>query len=58
VPASGKLPLADEPQVRLMYQRRGIERLARPLMGQFLGRQQAQLVVDQRQELLGGVLLA
>ena len=36
-----------------MDQGRGLERLARLLLGQPLGGQLAQLVVDQRQELLG-----
>ena len=41
-----------------MDQGRGLERLARLLLGQLLRRQLAQLVVDQRQELLGGVRVA
>jgi hypothetical protein len=36
-------------------QRRRLQRLARLLLGQLLGRELAQLVVDQRQELRGGV---
>ena len=40
---------SDQPQVRLVDQGRGLERLARLLLGQLLGRQLAQLVVDQRQ---------
>ena len=43
-----------QPQVGLVDQGRGLERLARLLLGQPLRRQLAQLVVDQRQELLGG----
>ena len=41
-----------------MHQGRGLERLPRLLLGQLLRRQLAQLVVDQRQELLGGVRVA
>ena len=40
-------------QVRLVDQGRGVERLARFLVGQLVGRQPAQLVVNQRQELFG-----
>ena len=47
-----------QPQVRLVDQGGGLERLARLLLGQLLGRQLAQLVVDQRQQLLGGVRVA
>ena len=49
---------ADEPQVGLVDQGGRLERLPRLLLGQLLGRQLAQLVVDQRQELLGGVRVA
>ena len=49
---------ADQPQVRLVDQGGGLQRLAGLLLGQLLGRQLAQLVVDQRQELLGGVRIA
>jgi hypothetical protein len=41
-----------------MNQRRGLERLAGRLVGELLGRQLAQLVIDQRQELGGGVRVA
>ena len=44
---------ADEPQVGLVHQRRGLERLAGLLPRQALSGQLPQLVVDQRQELLG-----
>ena len=47
-----------QPQVRLVDQGRGLERLARLLLGQPLRGQLAQLVVDQRQQLLGGVRVA
>jgi hypothetical protein len=39
-------------------QGRGLERLAGRLLGQSVGRELAQLIVDQRQELLGGVGVA
>ena len=48
----------DQPQVRLVDQGRGLERLAGLLLGQPLGGQLAQLVVDQRQQLLGGLGVA
>jgi hypothetical protein len=41
-----------------MDQGRGLERLPGLFVGQLLGSQAAQLVVDQRQELLGGVRVA
>ena len=41
-----------------MDPRRGLERLAQPLAGEPLGRERAQLVVDQRQELLGRLRVA
>ena len=41
-----------------MDQGRRLERLAGPLVGQLLGRQLAQLVVDQRQQLGGRVRVA
>src|SRR5262249_51781953 len=53
VPGPGRVR-AHQPQVGLVDQRGGLERLAGPLPGQPLGRQFAQLVVDQRQELPGG----
>ena len=49
---------ADEPEVRLVDQGGGLERLAGLLLGQPLGGELAQLVVDQRQELLGGLGVA
>ena len=48
-----RLIAADEPDVRLVDQGRGLERLAGFLLGQPLGRQLAQLLVDQRQESVG-----
>ena len=49
---------SDQAQVGLVDQGGGLERLARLLLGQPLRRQLAQLVVDQRQQLLGGVRVA
>ena len=45
-------------EVSLVNQSRGLERLAGLLLGQPLRRQLPQLVVDQRQELLGGLWVA
>src|SRR5262249_57433271 len=50
----GRLPAPSEPHIRLMNQRRRLERLPRLLLSEFMSRQPAQLVIDQRQELLGG----
>src|SRR5262249_22692530 len=54
VPAIGEglLLIACQSQVGLMHQGGGVERLPRLLLGQLLGRQPAQLVIDQREELL------
>jgi hypothetical protein len=49
---------ADQPQVGLLHQRRGLERLAGLLLGELPGRELAQLVVDQGQELLGRLAVA
>ena len=57
VPARG-VARAYEAQVGLVDQGRGLEGLPGPLLGQLLGRQPAQLVIDQRQELLGGAPVA
>ena len=43
----------DEPEIGLVDQGRGLEGLAGLLLRQLPGRQLAQLVIDQRQELLG-----
>jgi hypothetical protein len=43
------VPLPDQPQVRLVDQGRGLERLPGLLLGHPLGSQLAQLLVDQRQ---------
>ena len=48
----------DQPEVRLVDQGRGLERLAGLLAGQLPRGQLAQLVVDQRQELSGGLRVA
>src|SRR5262249_41221453 len=48
----------NQPEVRLVDQGRGLERLSRPLLGHLLGRQLAEFVVHQRQELRGGVRVA
>ena len=56
--SAGRSAVVHQPQVRLVDQGRGLERLAGLLLGQLLRRQPAQLVVDQRQELLGGVGVA
>ena len=47
-----------QPEVGLVDQSRGLERLSWFLLSQFLGGKLPQLVVDQRQELLGGVRIA
>ena len=56
--SAGPCSASDQPQVGLVDQGRGLERLAGLLLGQPLRRQLAQLVVDQRQQLLGGVRVA
>ena len=58
VPVPGSLSASDQPEVRLVDQGRGLERLAGLLLRQLLGGQLAQLVVDQRQELLGRLRVA
>ena len=52
------LASADQPQVRLVDQGRRLERLAGLLLASLCGRQPAQLVVDQRQELRRGTGVA
>ena len=52
IPVLGFLRV-DQPDVRLMDEWRGLERLAGLLLGHFLSRQFSQLIVEQRQELLG-----
>ena len=48
----------DQPEVGLVDQGGGLEGLPRLLLGQLLRGQFAQLVVDQRQQLLGGLGVA
>jgi hypothetical protein len=50
VTATCELAIADEPQVRLMDQGRGVQRLAGLLLGQLLGCQSTQLVVEQQRQ--------
>ncbi len=57
IPVLGLLDI-NQPEVRLVDQGRRLERLAGLLLGQLLRRQLAQLLVDQRQKLLGGVWIA
>jgi len=45
---------ADQQQVRLVDQRRRLQRLSRLFLGQLLGSQLAQFLVDQGQKLPGG----
>jgi hypothetical protein len=45
---------AHQAEVRLVNEGRRLERLTRLLLGQLLGGELTQLVVNQRQELLGG----
>jgi hypothetical protein len=47
-----------QPQVGFMHERRGLQSLSWPFLSQLLGRQPAQLVVNQRQQLLGSVWVA
>src|SRR5262249_21188977 len=57
MPAAVPVPflvVPDQAQVGLVNQGGGLERLSRLLVGQLLGGELAQLVVDQRQELLCG----
>ena len=45
-------------QVGLVHQRGGVERLTGPLLSQLLRGESAQLVIDQRQELVRGLRVA
>jgi hypothetical protein len=49
---------ADQAQIGFVNKCGGIERLAGLFLGHLVGREPAQLVIDQRQELLGGVRVA
>ncbi len=51
LPAAGAL--AQEPEIRLVDERRGLERLSGLLPSELQRRQLAQLVVNQRQQLTG-----
>ena len=44
--------LAHQPQIGLVHQRRGLERVPGPLAAQTARREPAQLVVDQREDLV------
>ena len=57
VPVLGPVP-TDQPQVGLVDQGRGLEGLAGLLLGQPRRGELAQLVVDERQQLGGGVRVA
>ena len=48
----------DEPQVGLVDERRGLKRVAGPLVAHVPSRNPAQLVVDERDELIEGGLLS
>jgi len=54
----GEVRIPDQPQIRVVDQGGGVERLPRLLAGQLRRGQPAQLVVDQRQQLLRGVRVA
>ena len=54
IPGRWRLSVRHQAQVRLVDQGRGLKRLSRLFLSQPLGRQLAELVVDQRQQLLGG----
>jgi hypothetical protein len=57
IPVPGDV-LADKPRVRLMHQGGGLERLAGILLRQPLGGELAELIINQRQQLLGGLGVA
>ena len=58
VPALGGLSPINQSQISFVDQCGGLKRLARLFLGQPLGGQPAQFVVDQRQQLLGGMRVA
>jgi hypothetical protein len=60
IPAVPTLRLVriDQPEIRFMNQRRALKGLTRMLPGELLGGQLAQLVIDQRQKLLGCLQIA
>jgi hypothetical protein len=51
-------PVPDEPEIRFMHQRGGLQRLTGILSGQLLGRELPQLLIDQRPQPGGGVWVA
>ena len=55
---SAAIPLdvlvADQPQPGLMHQGRGLQGLPRGFLGQPMGSQMAQLLIDQGKQLIGG----
>ena len=48
----------DQPEIRLVHQGRGLKRLTRILMDELRRGQFSQLLIDQRQELVGGTRVA
>ena len=56
--AIGKWPVADKTQIGLVHERRGAEGLPGGLRRHFRGGQLPQLVVDQRQQVGGGLAVA
>jgi hypothetical protein len=49
---------ADQPEISVMNERGGLERLPEFFLGQPLRGESSQFVVDERQELLGGLRIA
>ena len=58
VAAAVELLVPHQPQVRLMNQGSRVQRLARLLVRELRGGESAQLVVDERQQVRGGLLVA
>ena len=52
------LPLVDQPEIRLVDERRGLQRVVRALTEQKGARQAPQLVIDELQHLVAGLLAA
>ena len=50
--------LIDQPQIDLVHQRRGLERVPRPLAAKLSCRDPAQLFVDEREQLIERTLVA
>ena len=57
LPAGNGLAL-DKPQIRFVHERRGLQGLSRLLVNEFGGGQFSQLVVNERQKLIGGFWIA